>query len=173
MSALLPLSKNQSAHDGDEDEERSQLEGIDKSGEEHGREIRSVSESVRARCVWNRTAVMNHGGGKKPSEGKSERQSSKFGEFLKIGMLFYAGIQKHDHKNEKDHDCSAINDDLHGGDEFRAQQEIEAGKRNQDKEYDKRCAHRLLRKSTNPAVTMTLAIETGSRSFQPMFMSWS
>src|SRR6266567_4588302 len=88
MSALLPLSKNQSAHDGDEDEERSQLEGIDKSGEEHGREIRSVSESVRARCVWNRTAVMNHGGGKKPSEGKSDRHSFLFGEFRTSATLF-------------------------------------------------------------------------------------
>src|SRR5882724_11825696 len=201
MSALLPLSENQSAHDGDEDEEGCQLERIDEGGEEHGREIRCVSERVRAGCVWNRAAAVNHGRCEKSGQRKSEWQATKLCELRKIRVLFFAGVQKHDHKNEQHHDRSAINDDLHGGDEFRAQQKIQAGECNhhhnqrkravngmflqnqaqgaddrkcsEDEEYDERCAHRLLRKSTNPAVTMTLAIETGSRSFQPIFMSWS
>ena len=56
-------------------------------------------------------------------------------------MLFFAGIQKHDHKDEKHHDRSAVNDDLHGGDEFRAQLEIKASECNHHHNQRKRAVN--------------------------------
>src|SRR5216110_1698253 len=116
-------------------------------------------------------------------------------------MLFFAGVQEHDDEDEKDHDGTAVDDDLHHGDKFRAHKEIEAGEADHDDDERKRAVNRMFlqdeaegaedgesgedeegedggahlppRARSNPAVTMRLAMETGSKSFQPTFMSWS
>ena len=47
-----------------------------------------------------------------------ERHAASLGEFL------CARIQKHDHENEQHHDGASVNDHLHGGHKFRAQQQV-------------------------------------------------
>jgi len=79
MSGLLPLSENESAHDGDENEEGSELKGIDERGEKHQGDAGRAGESVGIRGIWNRAGVMNHGGGKQSGERKSQRKAAEFG----------------------------------------------------------------------------------------------
>ena len=38
----------------------------------------------------------------------------------KVGVLFFAGVQQHDDKDEENHDGAAVDDDLNGGNELRA-----------------------------------------------------
>ena len=44
---------------------------------------------------------------------------------LPQGAFFAAGIQQHDHEGEEHHDGAGVDDDLRGGEELRAQQQIE------------------------------------------------
>src|SRR5262249_8972153 len=114
---------------------------------------------------------------------------------------FFAGVQEHDDEDEEHHNGAAVNDDLDRRDEFRAHQQVETGKANHDHDQRERAVDRMLLqneadraddrqrrkyekdekwgahgfalKRTTPAVTMTLAMETGRSSFHPTFMSWS
>ena len=44
---------------------------------------------------------------------------------LPSGVLFVACVQQHDDKDEEHHDGAGVDDDLRGGEELRAQQQIE------------------------------------------------
>ena len=44
-----------------------------------------------------------------------------------LGLFFDSGVEKHDDEDEQHHDGPGIDDDLHGGDELSAQQQVFAG----------------------------------------------
>ena len=46
-----------------------------------------------------------------------------------FGALFHPGVQQHDDKDEQHHHRAGIDNDLHGGHEFRAQQQVQQGQR--------------------------------------------
>src|SRR5262245_48922176 len=145
--------------------------------------------------------MLGHGGSKESGQSQGKRKAAELGEFGKVGALFFAGVQKHDDEDEKHHDRAAIDDDLHRGHELCAHQQVEPGERDhhdderecamngmllqdqadcadygersEKKENDQWSAHLPALQRTAPAVRITLAMETGSKSFQPMFMSWS
>ena len=50
-----------------------------------------------------------------------------FRELAVIRALFDACIEQHDYEDEQHHDRSGIDDHLHGGDKFRAEQQVEHG----------------------------------------------
>ncbi len=41
-----------------------------------------------------------------------------------LGALLFTGVEQHDHENKEHHDRAGVNDHLHRGNEFRAQQKI-------------------------------------------------
>src|SRR5215470_18372176 len=201
MSALLPLRQYERTDDGDQNQERSQFERVDEGGKEKGRDLSGGRETAGRIRIANRGTVPGHGGREQPGEGKSKRQAAELGQLREVGALFLAGVQEHDDENEQHHDRAAVNDDLNSRHEFGAHEQVQAGQSDhhhdqgqrtvdrmplqdqadgaddrecgEDEENDERRAHALYLSNTTAAVMMTLTMETGSSSFQPMFMSWS
>src|SRR5215470_11703957 len=201
MLFLLPLGENQRAHDGDEDEKRSQFERVDEFFEKHGGNLPGCAGDDLLAGACNVGAGLGDSSCDGSGKRKGERKTGKFCNFRKVGALFFSGIQEHDDEDEENHDGAAVNDDLHSGDKFRAHQEIETretdhnddkrksavnrmllqdeaeraedGESGEDEEDEQHGRHGLLLSRTTAAVKMTFAIETGSKSFQPTFISWS
>src|SRR5262249_60835067 len=99
MSALLPLRQNERAHDGDQNQERSEFERVDEGGEEETGDLPGRSEAAGCFRIGNR-AVPAHGGSEKSRERKSEREAAELGQLGEVGALFLPGVQEHDDENE-------------------------------------------------------------------------
>src|ERR1700688_4987640 len=201
MSVALPLSENDGAQDGDENQERSELEGVDEIleeqiGERFGGRGRAILRGG-LHCVLR----ARDGGSEKAGQCDGQRDTGPARELREIGALFDSGIQQHDYEDEQHHDGAAIDDDLHRRDEFRAHQKIETGERDhdhdereravngmaledktnranythgrEDEENNQRRVHFGLLQRIAEAVSTTLARETGRSNFQPKAMSWS
>jgi hypothetical protein len=54
----------------------------------------------------------------------NSRNADQGGDPAAFGALFFAGVQQHDGDHKQHHDRAGIDDDLHGGHKFRAQQKI-------------------------------------------------
>src|SRR5579859_1261472 len=201
MLFFLPLGEDERAHDGDEDQERGEFERIDEFLEEHRRDLPGGARNERLRGRGHAGVLFIGEGGERRGQRERERKAGEFGEFRKVRVLFFAGVQKHDDEEEEDHDRAAVDDDLDHGDKFGAHEEIKSGEANHDDDKRKGAVNRMAlphetkgaedgesgkdpeneeggvhfapRTRSRPAVTMRLAMETGSKSFQPTFMSWS
>src|SRR5208282_1200691 len=78
-------------------------------------------------------------------EEHAQRQACEFRELAEVGAFFDAGIEQHDYEDEQHHDRSGIDNHLHGGDEFRAEQQVQHGERDHDEDERKRAVNRLAR----------------------------
>src|SRR5216683_2297929 len=135
MSAALPLGEDDGAQNGDENEERSELEGVDEILEEQiGKRL-----GGRGRAALRGVLRARDGGSQEAGQCDSERNAGEARELREIGALFDSGIEQHDDKDKQHHDGAAVDDDLHRGHEFRAHQQIES--RQRDHDHDEReCA---------------------------------
>ena len=70
---------------------------------------------------------MKHPMGEEEDQEHAQRQAGEFRELAEIRALFDACIEQHDYEDEQHHDRSGIDDHLHGGDKFRAEQQVEHG----------------------------------------------
>src|SRR6266852_89134 len=201
MSVFLPLGQDDGSENGDENQEGSEFEGVHEIGKEHVGEDSGGGEFSMRRGGGKIAGGAHDGGGDEAAHGESERNTSEGGEFRKIGAFFLACIQKHDDEDEENHDGAAIHDDLDGGDELGAEKQVQAseshhhnderesavnrmtlknqadraenGQRGENEENEESTGHtRILQRST-ALVSTTLAMETGSKNFQPKLMSWS
>ena len=55
----------------------------------------------------------------------TQREADQQAARLPLRALFFAGVQQHDDEDEQHHDGAGVHDDLHGGDELRAQQQVQ------------------------------------------------
>src|SRR5260370_16203441 len=129
MSGVLPLGEDDSAQNGDENQEGSELKGIDEILEEQIGERFGGRGSAGLRGGLHRILRTGHGGGKEAGQRHAQRNSSEASKFREIGALFDASIEQHDDEDEQHHDGAAVYDDLHGGHTFRAHQQIKPGER--------------------------------------------
>ena len=58
-------------------------------------------------------------------------------------MLFLAGVQQHDDEDEKNHDGTAIHDDLNGGNELGTHQKVKTRQRDHDDDQRERAVNRM------------------------------
>ena len=103
-------------------QKRRQLERINEvSKNQHGQRLCRGQRTVGS-CSRQVAAGMQNGGRNKPGDGDCQWNAAKGGKLRKIGALFFAIVQKHDYEDKQHHDGAAVDDDLHGGNKFGAQQ---------------------------------------------------
>src|ERR1700676_4686363 len=140
---ILPLGKNDGAQDGHQDQERGELEGINEFGENLGGKFPGGSERSAGIGGGETERGTCYGGRNQTGNGKSDRNARVSCQVRKVGALFLPGVQQHDDEDEKHHDSAAVNDDLHGGNEIGAQQQIQTGERNHDHDQRERAVNRM------------------------------
>src|ERR1700722_16475068 len=133
-----------------------------------------------------------------PDEDRKQRNAGEFHPQAARQLLLLTGVQQHDDEDEQHHDGAGVDDQLRGGDEFSAKQEIESGERSHDanqregarngvrlyhyvdaadhgdrgKEQEENRVHSYLEVSaTIRAVTKRLTIATGNSTVQAKFIS--
>ncbi len=74
-------------------------------------------------------AAAKNDGGDDSQDGHDGRESDGAGGAAAEGALFAAGVEQHDDEGEKHHDGAGVDDDLRGGEELRAEQQVEDGQR--------------------------------------------
>src|SRR4051794_35423482 len=118
-SPFLSARENDRAHDGDEDEHRSDFEGQQEVAEEEAADLFRAADEVAehggagaAAEDENERDDDDSDGGSAEGEGDAAAASQRF---------FFAGIEQHDGEDEQHHDGAGVDDDLHGGDELRAE----------------------------------------------------
>src|ERR1700678_113767 len=129
---FLPPRQHNRAHDGDQDQHRSNLERQEVIAEEQPPDRLRIAEHVAAihyRRPTNPDAiepgVVRDDAGSDPQSDDQRRYSERCSN--PAGMrqsLFFAGIQQHDDEDEQHHDGTGVDDYLHRGDEFGAQEQI-------------------------------------------------
>src|SRR6266478_1370465 len=143
MSGVLPLGEDDGAQNGDENQEGSKLERVDEILEEEiGKRFGGRGSAALCGGLHHILRARNSGG-KKPHQRHAQRNACEASEFREIGALLDSGIEQHDDEDEEHHDGAAVDDDLHGGHEFRAHQQIEPGKRNHDHDERERAVNRM------------------------------
>src|SRR5229473_5591925 len=143
MSGVLPLGEDDSAQNGDENQEGSELKGIDEILEEQIGERFGGRGSAGLRGGLHRILRTGHGGGKEAGQRHAQRNSREASKLREIGALFDAGIEQHDDEDEQHHDGAAIDDDLHRGHKFRAHQQVETGERDHNHDERERAVNRM------------------------------
>ena len=78
-----------------------------------------------------------------PAMATANGMSAKGGKLREISAFLFAIVQKHDYEDEQHHDGAAINNDLHCGNEFGAQQKVQTGKRDHYHDQRKRAVNRV------------------------------
>src|SRR5260370_35420627 len=99
--------EDDSAQNGDENREGSELEGIDEILEEQIGERFGGGGGAGLRGGLHRVLRARDGGGEKTRQRHAQRNAGEAREFRQSGALFYARIEQHDEDYEAHHERAA------------------------------------------------------------------
>src|SRR5208283_156174 len=130
---FLPPRQHDGAHDGDQDQDRGDFERqqvIAKEQASHSLRITENLAAVHDLRPADTDLVQSSDAGDHPNANAQTddqaRHAQHRGDPAAVRCpLLDSRVEQHDHENEQHHYRAGINDDLHGGDELSAQQQVD------------------------------------------------
>ena len=124
-NCLGPAGEHDRAHDGDQDQHRRDFKRQQKIVEKKPGNIaweRPITRRSTPNALWTsgRRASRRRAPPPISHSGNAEQGRNA----AALGVLLFAGIQQHDGNHKQNHDRAGVDDHLHGGHKFRAQQKI-------------------------------------------------
>src|SRR5262252_8243918 len=126
--SALPLSEHDRAHDGNQNENRSDLKRQQKFLEQQSRDGFGFAKVLFADSdATERLVLVDHDPADYTGERDDSRNPHQQSNAAASRAFLSAGVQQHDDEHEQHHDGPGVDDHLDGGDELRAQQQVDQG----------------------------------------------